>query len=197
MANGHNEKENKEINKLLSWYNMVPNLLWSIINLVPISIFCYTLVNRQTLFVFIIVSFTAILLKKLFLNRIQIAKTTTLYKKMGVHIINKVAQNGSIINGLIRKKHPAYKAISNNRKSIDRLINQTYMFEKFHLILFLFFCFSIVYAVTQGLWPWAIIIFITNIAYNVYPNLLQQYIRLKLLQYRNMSKTRSVMKSTK
>ena len=95
----------------------------------------------------------------------------------------RVAQNGVIINNLVKRKFPGHKAVTNKRSSIAGLISQTYMFEKFHLILFLFFSLTITYAFIKGHSAWACILLLTNIAYNIYPNLLQQYIRLKLVLF--------------
>jgi hypothetical protein len=128
-------------------------------------------------------AFMSLLLKNSFLDKLQIGKTATIYKKLGVHLINKVAQNGVIINTLIKRKFPEHKVVTNKDSSITRLINQTYVFEKFHLILFVFFCLAAVYAIAKSHLYWAFIISLTNIAYNIYPNLLQQYIRLKLILF--------------
>lgn len=164
---------------------MIPNLVWSILNLAPVSIFCFTLAPLRFFYTFLAISLIPLFLKNSFLDKIQIGKTTVIYRKLGVHIINKVAQNGVIINTLIRKKFPAHKTVTKAKLSIARLINQTYIFEKFHLILFLFFCLVIVYAAANRHPFWAWTILLNNIAYNIYPNFLQQYIRLKLRLFNN------------
>ena len=179
-----NEKDLHKIKKLLGWYNMIPNLVWSLLNLVPISVFCFKLMSRQVFYLFLTISVIPVFFKKSFLDKLQIGKTTGIYKKLGVPVINSVAQNGVLVNKLIKKKFPEYKVVTSKPASINRLIMQTYVFEKFHLILFLFFCLATAYAISSNHWYWAFIIFLTNIAYNVYPNLLQQYIRLKLLIFR-------------
>jgi hypothetical protein len=58
------------------------------------------------------------------------------------------------------------------------------MFEKFHFMMFLFFMFATVYAAIKHYWWWVLIIFITNVIYNVYPNFLQQYLRVRLIGYK-------------
>jgi len=178
-----NEKDLNKAKKTLAWYNMIPNLIWSILNLTPVSIYCFTLLNYKTFYIFLAVSLIPIFLKNSFLDKLQIGKTIKIYKQLGVHLINKVAQNGVIINNLIKRKFPDHKVVTNKKSSIDGLINQTYIFEKFHLILFLFFSLTITYAFIKGHLTWACIILLTNIAYNIYPNLLQQYIRLKLILF--------------
>lgn len=179
-----------KIKNLLIWYNSIPTLLWSILNLVPISVFCYNLVSLPLLFIFISISFIPTILPRSVLDRMQIANNPAMYKRLGVHWVNQLTQNGSIVNRLIRRKFPTYKAVAKNKTSIKTLINQTYMFEKFHLLMFLFFSLVMVYALMNGYYLWAGIILLTNIVYNVYPNLLQQYIRLKLIAYSNKSPAR-------
>jgi len=59
------------------------------------------------------------------------------------------------------------------------------MFEKFHFIMFVFFILITIYALVENHFWWAIIISATNLLYNIYPNLLQQYVRLKLMLHKN------------
>ena len=132
-------KDSSKIKKMVAWYNMIPNLFWSLPNLIPISIFCYSLMNSKLFYTFLTASLLTILLPKSFFNSIQLGKTGSVYKKIGVNFVNKFTQNGDIINGLIRKKFPQYKVLSNRNLSINKLLQQTYMFEKFHFMMFSFF----------------------------------------------------------
>ena len=166
---------------------MFPNLIWSILNLTPISIYCFSFLDNKTFYIFLSVSLIPIFLKKYVIDKLQIGRTVKIYKQLGVHLINKVAQNGAIINNLIKRKFPDHKIVINKKSSIAGLISQTYIFEKFHLIFFLFFSFTIAYAFIKGHLTWACIILLTNVAYNIYPNLLQQYIRLKLILFNKRS----------
>jgi hypothetical protein len=174
------EDNSKKRKTLLVWYNLIPNLIWSILNLTPILVFCFTLIELRLIYIFLVLSFIPAFLKNSFIDKLQIGKTTKTYKKLGVHLIKKVSQNGDIINALLKKKFPEHKILTNHKKSISALISQTYVFEKFHLILFLFFSLIVIFSIINEYWIWAFTILITNIAYNVYPNFLQQYIRLKL-----------------
>lgn len=174
-----------KIKRIQAWYNMIPNLIWSVINLAPISIYWYNLLNHKLFYIFLGASLIPMFIKNSFLDNLQIGHSIRIYKKLGVHLINNVAQNGVIINNLIKRKFPEHKVVTSKRSSIAGLIAQTYVFEKFHLILFLFFCLTTIQAIASGYWAWAIVIFLNNIAYNIYPNLLQQYIRLKLILFNN------------
>jgi hypothetical protein len=178
-----NDKGLNKVKKTLAWYNMIPNLIWSILSLTPISIYCFTLLDSKIICIFFAVSLIPIFLKNSFLDKLQIGKTIKIYKQIGVHLINKVAQNGVVINNLIKRKYPDHKIVTNKKSSIAGLISQTYIFEKFHFVLFLFFSLTITYAFIKGHLTWACIILLTNVAYNIYPNLLQQYIRLKLILF--------------
>ena len=182
------KKENNKIRNLVATYNMIVNLFWSVINLVPVSVFCYRYLSLKLFLVFLIVSFLTVFLPNAFFDRIQLGATGSFYKSIGINFINQFAQNGEIINKLVRRKYPNYKMVSGNRQSIRRLVNQTYMFEKFHFMMFLFFMFITLYAAIKRYWWWALVIFITNVIYNIYPNLLQQYIRVKLRSYARTEK---------
>ena len=178
------KEENNRVRNLVATYNMILNIFWSVINLVPISIFCYTYLNLRLFLIFLIISFLSVFLPNAFFDSIQVGKTSSFYKSIGVNFINQFAQNGEIINRLVRRKYPNYKMISGSRRSIRRLVSQTYMFEKFHFMMFLFFMFVTVYAAIKLYWWWVLIIFITNVIYNVYPNFLQQYLRVRLKGYK-------------
>ena len=166
--------------KAAGLYNMIPNLFWSVLNLAPVSIFCYRFMDTTIFVVFQCISLITLFLPRSFFDRIQIGHTASAYKKTGVQYINRFTQNGDIINRWIRKKYPQYNVLSAGRRSIQKMIRQTYFFEKFHLFMFIFFSFATLYALWQHYFLWALVLTVTNIIYNVYPNLLQQYIRVRL-----------------
>jgi len=178
-----NKKEAARIQKKLALYNAVPNVLWSVVHLVPLSVFCYSYLPLNWLYVFIGISFLPFFLPNKIFNKLQLSRSVDVYKKLGVGFVNKWSQNGDIINRMIRKQHPHYKTVHHQRSSIHKLIQQTYAFEKFHWVMFLFFMLVIFYALRQQYFGWAVLLFVNNVLYNVYPNLLQQYIRLKLLRH--------------
>ena len=179
MKAQQNREQAKMKNKVAA-YNMLINLFWSLLNLAPISVFCYHYISLKLLFIFLAISMLPLFLPKSFFNSIQLGKTTSIYKKIGVGFINKFTQNGELINNFIKRKYPRYKVVSGNKRSIKKLLNQTYMFEKFHFMMFSIFTFIMVYALLKNYRWWAIIIFLNNLVYNIYPNLLQQYIRVRL-----------------
>lgn len=183
--NPDQKKENRKIRNLVAGYNMIVNLFWSVVNLVPISIFCYRYLSMRIFIIFLVVSFLPLVLPNALFDKMQLGKTTSFYKSIGVNFINQFAQNGEIINRLVRRRYPNYKMVSGSRRSIRRLVSQTYMFEKFHFMMFLFFMFVTIYAALKHYWWWVLVIFVTNVIYNVYPNFLQQYIRVRLKAYKS------------
>lgn len=164
-------------------YNMLINLFWSVLCLTPVSVFCYLHLSLKLFLILLAISLLPLFFPKSFYNRIQLSKKTLVYKKLGVEFIQKFTQNGELVNNLVRKKNPNYKTVSSSRRSIKNLRNQTYMFEKFHFMMFSIFTFVMIYALIKGYWIWTTIIFFTNMVYNVYPNLLQQYIRVRLAAF--------------
>ena len=116
---------------------------------------------------------------KAFFDRIQLSKTTSIYKKIGIRIVKKYTQDGDLINRLIRRKFPRYRIFDYN-VSIQKHLNKAYSMEKIHFSMFLFFLLTGIYALTQGYVWWAVIITINNLVFNLYPNFLQQYNRLRL-----------------
>jgi len=173
-------EESSDIKKVVGIYNMIANLTWSALLVTPVAVFCYTHMNRRLFWFFLITSLLAAFLPRSFFDSIEIGKSASVYKKIGVGFINRFTQNGDIINALIRKRYPGYKVISSDRKLMSKLINQTYMFEMFHFAGFLFFSLVVVYAFAERYFMWAFIILGSNIIYNVYPAFLQQYIRARL-----------------
>ena len=174
------KKELTNLTRTSGLYNMIPNLVWTGLFLIPITVFCYRYVPPAAIYAFLGVSLVPIFFPNSFFDRIQLNRNPSWYRKIGVRHINTLAQNGRIINQLLRKRYPGFKAVSRSRASIKKQYYQTYFFEKFHFSLFLFFTIMTIYAAIEGHFDWVIILTISNLLYNVYPNLLQQYIRLKL-----------------
>jgi membrane protein insertase Oxa1/YidC/SpoIIIJ len=174
--------DKKRMRRALARYNMVPNLIWSILGLTPISIYCFNRMDRKTFSIFLVLSLIPVFLKNSFIDKLSMGRTTRSYQRLGVQFINRLAQNGTAVNNRMRRRFPGYRAVERDRSSIKRLIIQTYVFEKFHLMLVVFFCLTTVDAMANGSWGWAVVLVLTNILYNIYPNLLQQYVRLKLMR---------------
>ena len=159
---------------------MIPNLFWSALFLIPITIFCYNFVTPNIIYILLGVCLVPMFFPNFLIDKIQVSRNPYWYRRIGVKYINTFAQSGSLINRILKKKYPDYKAVSPTKASIRKQFYQTYLFEKFHFSLFLFFTCMTIYAGIRGHWYWVLTLIISNLLYNIYPNLLQQYIRVKL-----------------
>lgn len=171
--------EYKRIQQTAVIYNQLINFFWSILAFAPVVYFCYLYLPLKFLYIFSGISCMVIFLPTSLLNKIQLSQSLGAYKKIGIRFIKKYTQDGDIVNRFIKSQHPAYKYVE-NKQDIKKLIGKSYMQEKFHYIVFVFFICLMIHAIVLGLVGWAIFIGIANIIYNLYPIFLQQYNRIRI-----------------
>lgn len=112
-----------KIKRIVAVYNMVPNLLWSAVNITPIFVFCYLNMPLQLIFIFSAASLAVLFLSRRFFDFIQLSTTASAYKKIGVKFINKFTQNGDLVNGLIRKNFRSIMLYRQGRYLTKRFYN--------------------------------------------------------------------------
>ena len=117
-------------------------------------------------------------------RHLELSSTVTAYRKLGVHWVNQFVQHGTLINRLLRRRHPEYRRMR-SRAGMQYLVQRTYVQERFHWTALLFFLLSSLYGITHGFLGWALLIAITNVVYNLYTIWLQQYIRVRLNRSRS------------
>lgn len=169
----------KNIETVIGLYNMIPNIVWSLINFAPVYFFYALPGNLHYLWIAIVISLAGYLLPVSFYSYLQLSNSIRTYNKLGIRIVRKYAQDGDLINKLIRKKYPGYKP--HIQPNFKKHIGKTYFYEKFHFVCLLFFLLTTAFAFMQGNIILGILIMIANILYNVYPILLQQYNRLRIM----------------
>ncbi|MEX6688853.1 hypothetical protein QTN47_15200 [Danxiaibacter flavus] len=169
----------KNIETVIGLYNMIPNVVWSVINFTPVYFFYALPGNLHYLWIVIAISLVGFFLPKSFYSRLQLSNSIRTYNKLGIRIVRKYAQDGDLINRLIRKKYPGYKP--HIQPNFRKHIGKTYFYEKFHFVCLLFFLLTTVLAFMQEKIILGSLITIANILYNVYPILLQQYNRLRIM----------------
>ncbi len=175
-----NKKQEAKIRIKVEQINMIPNLLWSFIFLFPLVIFCYTRMDRNWIFILSAISLTPAFLTASSFNRMELSRSRNFYKKAGVEFFNQFIQNGTLINRFLKNKFPGYKRFYTKEEAVKKLFSQSYLFEKFHFIFFIFFAETTIFAIAKGYYNWAVYLIVANIVYNLYPILMQQYIRLRL-----------------
>jgi hypothetical protein len=172
---------------LTSLYNAALNVFWSLLAFAPVSIFCYRFMGRAWLLAFVVASLFALMVPASKLRFLELSSTLTTYRKVGVHWVNHFVQHGTLINNLLRRRYPEYGRMR-SRTRTARLLQSTYVQERFHWTVLLFFLLASLYGITHGYPGWALLITIINVVYNLYPIWLQQYIRVRLNRSRS-SKT--------
>lgn len=160
------------------------------LNLILIAGLCSTTLAPSVLFyftgkgeikwaiLFIGISYLVSLLSKGFYDKIQLSTDLKFYKRLGVDQFKKFSTNGDFINKRIRRSFPSHRNVVNMETIKDKL-NETYQIEKSHTVLFIFCLLTNIYAFYTNSINTAIILFIGNLTFNFYPNLLQQYNRIR------------------
>lgn len=169
--------------------NKVENFKYRL-NLILIALLCSTTLAPCLIFyvrgagkltwmlIFILTAYLISLLPGSFYDRIQLSQRLSLYKKLGVDKFKKLSTNGDLINKIIRNKYPGHRNIK-NLKTIEEKLYETYTIEKSHTVLFVFCLLTNIYAFMTESYTTAGILFVGNFLFNFYPNLLQQYNRIR------------------
>jgi hypothetical protein len=173
------ETVKRDVEKLRTGLNTIIVALMCSSTLTPAVIFYTTGPGKFTwLMIFVVVSYLMSRLPKSFYDRFQISTDMQVYRKMGVHQFKRFATNGDIINNRIRARYPSFRNVT-NFESLKKKLNETYFVEKSHTVLFVFCLLTSLYAFWAAAYTTAVIIFIGNVVFNWYPNLLQQYNRVR------------------
>ena len=165
----------------VAFYNAVPNVLWSVLAFGPLVVCCYRYVERPWLWGFVAVSLSAYAWPTTWLRRLQVATSAAAYRRLGVPVVGRFAQQGALVNGLLRRRYPHYRVLAGPR-DIRKLLSSTYQQERFHWAGLVGFLLVSLYAGAKGQWGWALGLSVANVGYNLYPIWLQQYLRVRLGQ---------------
>jgi len=188
-------KDAAEIKRLVGLYNLFINLVWSIPVFVLVTVFCYRFLPTWLVIAYLLPPMLSLFLPNSIFDQMHAGGTTAFYKRMGVVLINRFSQNGTIIQKLVRKRYPDFKFVRHTGSSIKQLLSQSYLFEKFHFAAAVFFTFLTLHCVITDRGGWAVVFFVVNVVYNVYPILFQQYVRLKLKAFTKRNLSKSLMSS--
>ncbi|MGH7494883.1 MAG: hypothetical protein ACREOO_21125 [bacterium] len=179
MVASENNKTSARMKMWAICYNQIPNIFWSVLSFTPLGYFWYMVKDLKWLYILLAVSFLGGFLPNTFFDAVQLGKTTSIYEKIGIRFVKKFTQDGDVINRFIRRKFPRYRVFDHNQ-SIQKYLAKAYSIERIHFVMFLFFLLTSVYALARGYAWWAAILTFNNLVFNLYPNFLQQYNRLRL-----------------
>lgn len=160
------------------------------LNLILIALLCSTTLAPCVLFyvrgageftwmfLFIGISYLVSRLPESFYDRWQLSGDQDFYRKLGVDQFKRLSTNGDVINRQIRKRFPNHRNVV-NLATVKEKLKETYTIEKSHTVLFVFCLLTNIYAFQAGAMGTAIVLLVGNLLFNYYPNLLQQYNRLR------------------
>lgn len=164
---------------VLALYNAIPSVFWSVLGLVPLSIFCYQHLARPWLYGFLAASLAVYAVPRLWFRGWQLSARPAVYERLGVPLVNYFTQHGRLVNGLLRRRYPQYRHLR-GRLALRALVEQSYHMERFHAAALVFFLLCALQAAAQERWDWAALLTVLNVGYNLYPIWLQQYLRVRL-----------------
>lgn len=169
----------KELEKIKYRLNLILIAGLCSMTLAPCVIFYFRGEGKiYWMIVFIVISYLVSRLPRTFYDKFQISRDTKIYRSLGVDKFKRFSTNGDFINSRIRKSYPNHRNVTNLQTVRDKL-NETYTIEKSHTVLLVFCLLTNVYAFMANSIGIATILFVGNIVFNYYPNLLQQYNRIR------------------
>ncbi|TDN39673.1 hypothetical protein E4631_09700 [Hymenobacter sp. UV11] len=160
-------------------YNAVPNVVWSVLAFGPLVVACAHYVERPWLWVVVVVSLSAYAWPVAWLRRLQLSGRVAQYERLGVPAVGRLAQQGALVNRLLRRRYPGYRVLA-GLQGVARLVSATYQQERFHWAGLVGFGLVSGHEAAVGHWGWALGLTGLNVGYNLYPIWLQQYLRIRL-----------------
>jgi len=157
--------------------NALPNILWTAIFLGPVYVYGVRQIPPKLLYVFAVAGALPFLVPRSFLQRFQLSSDAGVYRRLRVPLLVKLTQDAPWLHRL--GGHPE-KRVRRDRRTIARVISDTWMRERFHfgLLLFCALCAGVALWRKQLMWFTALIVI--NTLYNLYPVWVQQYLRLRV-----------------
>lgn len=159
--------------QLAARFNLFISLFWTLVCLGPPLWYCCLYMPLSYLWVIVPVTFLPYLIPAGWLDHYA---SRQFYERIGVRGLITFVQHGKWVNRLLRKRYPGYRIVYDS-ETIRKKIRETYLFERFHYGLLLVLFIIMVHA---GISIWGMVLAGCNIAYNVYPIFMQQYVRLRL-----------------
>jgi len=151
--------------------NQVINFFWTILCFTPIITYWLKTGPVAACWWFIAVSFIGLMVPPKWL---QLSHNPKFYERLGARFVRKFVQNGDYAK--------SDKRVISNKANAQLYSKTLLMYEKYHFLCLLFFLFTGLHAILLGKYLLAGLVFLANVVYNVYPMLLQQYNRARILK---------------
>jgi hypothetical protein len=158
-------------------FNTLTSLLWTVIFLGPVYVYCRHHVPPKALYLFAAVGMLPYLLPRSSLRRVQLTSDPKVYRRLKVTFLIAFTQDAPWFRLLAGKTE---KRISRGRDSLARVVRDTWTRERLHTGLLLFCALCSAVALSRFEIRWFVALTAINILYNLYPVWLQQYIRMRV-----------------
>ena len=155
-------------------FNLIINLFWTTVCCVPVVCVWYLYYQPATLYVSVAVSLLAVFIPVKYFNLLQVSKSRRFYESLSIRSLQSLTQDGRLVSTLAKVKTQHTRAAHMNYKS------KIAMYESFHMSCLVFFLISFIYGIYQQAFLLSLLIFISNIIYNIIPILIQQYNKVRL-----------------
>jgi hypothetical protein len=156
--------------------NQLLNAIWTILGFSCVLLYWIDVPLYPWFYLFMILSVLG-----LFVNPAvyKLSKQLSFYEKIGVKVIKKFVQDGDLVN----KVSPAGNfKIVNQRDDLKKYLSSINMYEKYHVLCFVFFSLTTIHSLVNEQMLIALGITASNVFYNFYPVALQQYNRAKIVR---------------
>ena len=163
--------------------NQLINIFWTVDSFIVVGSYWGEYIAEKELvwpiYICIVVSILGFLVPNRWLSTFTLSTNPQTYERIGVKVVLWFVQNGKLVNRIERAYGRRARKVT-RLKTIKVFLKTTTIAERYHFSCLIFFGLSTVSALSNGKIRFALYIMFWNIIYNVYPILLQQYIRLRI-----------------
>lgn len=157
--------------------NALPNVIWTALCVGPLYLFCARHVPGRDCTYMGGAASLPLVMPKALLRQLQLSRKLRVYRGLRVHWLILFTQDSGWMRRLAGDPPPP---LAREHAGVKRLVADTWMRERFHLALLLFFLLCAATALLQRRFGWAALLMLLNIVYNLYPVWLQQFLRMRI-----------------
>ncbi|GAA3769749.1 glycosyl-4,4'-diaponeurosporenoate acyltransferase CrtO family protein [Terriglobus aquaticus] len=157
--------------------NLLVSAVWTALFVLPVYTFCAKHTGAAQLVLFLIAGILASIVPRAILRRLQLSANPLLYRRLRVPLLVRFTQDAPWLK---RLSSGAAANPRHTRATLQGLMRDSWMRERFHLGLGVFYALCSAVALLHMLVAWAVVLTAANLVYNIYPIWLQQYLRLRI-----------------